>query len=301
MRAAYPSVPVRHGATALALLASVAAAAAGVWVSSSRAPATTAPPPSGAVLRAGFASLPMAPGWVRAKRSPIPGLERAPSAHGLYTDVVLDVRMPEDPSLLPARLLDATGGPSARPRATGVGGRHVWSYALEGSRSSSSITALALPTTEGVVTVACEADDGYAMVAMMECMDALAALELREAAPLRPTAETAAHIVAKPAIDRLDAVRRPARRKLASTRSPVRRARAARRIAAGFAAAARTLEPLERGTTMALGRSLRALARHHRSLAAASAARDAPGAARAGRAIDRGERRLAARLRAMSS
>ena len=300
MRAAYPYVPARPGVSWLVVFASIAAALAGVGVSMLLAPVREAAPvQAGIVLRAGPASLPMASDWKRSRRSAIPGLEGASSASALSMDVALDERMPDAPSLLPASLLDALGVSSARPEATTVGGRRVWFYDALG-RARSRIAALALPTTQGVVTVACMAGEDYALLTPIECKDTAAALELHRAAPLRPTPETAAYLVAGPTIARLDHVRSVARRALASTRSPVRRAREARRIALAYAAAARRLKPLARGAAVALPRSLAALARHHRSLAAASATRDALNAARASRAIDRGERRLASQLRAVS-
>jgi hypothetical protein len=290
----------RRGVPWLLLLATVAAAAAGWAIATALYPRESAAParPT-AILRAGVARLALPPEWEPLRRPAIPGLRHAPSARGAHSDIAMDVRTPDDPSLLPGPMLLAVGEPP-QPQLHRSGGRVAWSYDLRGLRGRRRITALAMPTTAGVVTVACVADETLAPYVSFECEEALAALELRGAAPLRPAPETAAQIVAGPTIARLNDVRSAARRGLSSTRSPVRRARAVRRIAAAYAAAGRRLEPLARGAAAPLPRTLAALARAHRSLAAASAKRDALSAARAGRAIDRRERRLASQLQAAS-
>jgi hypothetical protein len=297
MSSAYHAMAVRRPMSWPVVVASIAAAVAGVLavpvVDPRERPAR---PESGGVLRAGVASLPLAAGWEPARRSTIPGLEHAASARTIFGELSLDVRTPDHPSLLPAALLDGVGLATARPAPASAGSRRAWAYDLPGSRSR--IVALVLPTTEGVVTIACAGDESFAAELAFECEDALAALRLDGAALLRPTAETAARTVVGPAISVLDEVRSTARRELASTRSPAARARAARRIAAAYEAAHRRLDPLARGDATPLPRELAALARAHRALAAASAKRDARAAARAGRAIERRERLLASRLRA---
>ena len=290
----------RRGVPALLLVATVAAAAEGWATAVALVPREPPPPaPPDLVLRVGFARLTLPAGWERLRRPAIPSLRRAASARGAYSDLVLDVRSPEDASLIPRPLLGPIGAPP-RPSLYSSGGRVAWSYKLSGPRARTRTTAFAMPTTRGVVTVACVADESFAMYTDPECEDALAGLELSGAAPLRPAPETAARMVAGPTIARLDHVRAAARRALATTRSPALRARAARRIAAAYAAAGRRLRPLARGAAAPLPRALAALARDHRSLAAAIAGRDAGSAAGAGHAIERRERQLAARLRAAS-
>ena len=155
--------------------------------------------------------------------------------------------MPDDPSLLPGPMLLAAGG-TPSPELSRTSGRAAWSYYLRGRRARTRISVLVLPTTGGVVTVACTADEGYAFPVALDCEEALTSLQLT-AAPLPPAPETAVRIVAPRTIARLDDVRKAARRVLASTRSPRRRAAAARRIASAYAAAARRLAPLARGAT----------------------------------------------------
>jgi hypothetical protein len=296
MRGGHLSVRTRPGASWLPFIASIAAAAAGVSVMTVLAPReAVVPARSPGVLRAEIASLRFSTGWESLGRAAIPGLEGAPSARADYLDIALDVRMPDDPSLLPDPMLDALGRGGLRPVPTNLGGRRVWSYEFSGP-AQTRIAALAMPTTRGVVTLACRGPEDLAVAVTIDCEEALSTVELTAAAPLVPARETAARLVATPVIAQLDEVRSAARRTLASTRSPRRRATAAKSIAAAYAAAARRLEPLARGTVVALPRLLAVLARDHDLLSVASARRDARSALRAGRAIERHERRLASRL-----
>lgn len=284
----------------LLLLVTVAAAAAGAGSAVALLPGEAAAPARSAavsvpVLRAGAARLALPEGWRPLRRSPLPALPGAAAARGLYSDVAVDARLPDDPSLLPAPLRQAAGE-QASPAPRRVGGRVAWAYDLAGPRRRTRTTALVLPTTRGVLTVACTADESFSVYAALDCDDALAQLQLPGAVPVPPAPETAVRIAAVPAVARLDRERRAGRRALASTRSPRGRAAAARRIAGAYAVAARRLEPLARGAATALPAVLTALARDHRALAAASARRDAADARAAGRAIGRHERELAARL-----
>ena len=290
----------RNGRGAL-LVATIAAAAAGVGIATVLVPSERArsePKPSNGVLATDITRLPLPQGWALLRRSRIPGLERAPTALGLYSEVAIDTRMPDDASLLPAPLLRALAVEAPKPELIRSGSRVAWSYRLRGPGNDSGIIALAIPTTRGVVCVVCLADAVVSPLVETDCDAALAALELVRAAPLRPAPETAARLVAGPAIATLDGERRDARRALASARSPGRRAAAAARLAAAYGKAARRLEPLARGAARPLPRALDRLARDYRALARASARRYARAARRAGRSIDRRERRLVAQLSA---
>jgi len=302
---ALPARAHRWGPLAL-LLATIAAAAAGVGIATVLfPPAGNAPPPASTgaeVLSNGIASLSLPEGWERLRRSGVPGLERTPGARALSSDVAIDTRVPDEPSLLPGSVLRALGVEAPEPELIRSGPNLAWAYRLPGLQDSTRITALVLPTTLGVVSIVCVADKVLSPFEAADCEAALAALELaRGAAPLRPVPELAVRLTAGPAIARLDKERSVARRALASARSPVRREALASRIAAAYATAAQRLGPLARGAARPLPRALGELARKHRALARASARRDAPSARRAGRAIDRGERALAAQLAAVSS
>lgn len=286
----------------LLLLATIAAAGAGVALATVLVPdkpATTATrtPSPGAMLTTDAARLVLPDGWQLLPRTRVPGLEQAPGARGVYSDVVIDTRpLPEDASLLPAAMLRALGVEAPEPMPIRTGTRVAWVYQMPGPAGQTRVTALVLPTTRGVVTVACLADQAISPYEAIDCEAALSALELIRAAPLRPAPETAVRLTAGPVIARLDGERVAARRALAAARSPERRAALALGLAAAHEAAARRLEPLARGAAIPLPRVLSALARGYRSLALASARRWVRAARRAGRTIDRRERQLEALL-----
>ena len=302
------SVPIRSARSYRRMLwpviaATIAAAAAGAGIGTILVPGEpAAPPPRTAdvtFLSGGVATMALPDGWKELRGSRIPGLERAASARALYSDVAIDSRMPDHSSLLPAPMLRRLGTPP-KPTLLRSGDRYAWAYELPGPSARTRISALVLPTTGGVVTVACMAEETLAPYAAIDCEDALAGLELTGVAPVRPAPGVAVRIGAAPTIERLDDARSAARRALAATQSPRRRAAAAQRIAAAYARAARSLEPLADRATRPLTRVLGALARDHRLLAVASGGRHARAARRAGRAIDRHERRLSSLLAASS-
>ena len=200
--------------------------------------------------------------------------------------------MPDDSSLLPATMLRALGTAAPDPQRIRSGSRVAWAYHLSGPEGRTSISALVLPTTGGVVTIACLADAALSPFEMTDCEAALARLELVGAAPLRPAPETAVELVAGPVIARLDDERTAARRALASAGSPARREALALRLAAAYGAAARAAGAARtRQGAPAPARAGRARARLPRARPGERSSRFLRAARRAGGAIDRGERR----------
>lgn len=286
-------------------VATVLAAAAGVAVGTAVAPSSPEPArqdggsPVG--LRSGVARLPLPAGWEPlGRRSSLPGLGEATAVRGVHGDVALDIRPPEDPSLLPASAVRAAAGGVSAPQLLRLAGRGVWGYELPAHAPGERLVALTLPTTGGVVTIACRALADLTHSVAAECADAMTALDVEGAAVLPPAPETAAGIVLPDAIDTLNRQRRKWRRALAATRSPAARAGAARRLAGAYSAAVARLRPLASGKARRLTAALAGQARTYRALAAASARRDAPAASRAGAAIEAGDRRLGPLLRAVS-
>ena len=277
-------------ATALAALAGVVL---GLIVAPDPPPPAPAPPPEPRVgLASGVARLPLPADWrPLGRRSTLPGFEDATAVRAGGAEAALDLRSPEHASLLPRSVVAAAGGPLPAPQVRGPDGRRAWRYDLP-----SGIAAYALPTTGGVITLACAAPDARLERVAPTCERAVATIRLRDAAALAPTRETAAAILLPAAVERLDAVRRGARRRLAATRSPGARSAAALRLAAAYGAAASTLRPVAGGEARALTATLAQLARDHRRLAAASRARRGIAARRAGARIERRERRVAALL-----
>lgn len=287
------------GATVVAAI--VGAIIGTLLASDEPAPAPAAKPKPRIGLQSGFARIPLPSGWEPlGRRSSLPGLEQATAVRGAHAQVALDIRPPEDASLLPAAFAGGAPGGLPDPSTRRLGRRTVWRYDLAGPRPEVRVIALALPTTGGVLTVACEAGIGAVREAGADCERATAAVQLDGAAALAPAPETAAAIVLPSTAARLNRIRGIERRRLAATRSPRLRAGAAARLARAYADAAARLRPLAAGDVVPLVAALDALARRHRVLAAASRQRRARKARRAGAAIERGERRLGPRLAAVT-
>jgi hypothetical protein len=285
-------------AAAATIAAAAAGAALGTLLGGSDADAVREQPRVG--LMSGAARLPLPGGWEPLGRpSLLPGLGGATAVRGPDGEAAVDIRPPEDPSLLPAALVAAAGG-KPTPAEVELSGRAAWGYELPAAAPQRRLLALTLPTTAGVVTVACEAAADELSDAARRCGDALRGLQLNGARALPPTPETAVAIALPATIETLNRRRRTWRRALAATRSPAARHTAARRLANAYSAAARRLRPLAAGEALRLPAALTALARHHRKLATAGLFRNAAAARRAGAAIEAGERELRPLLRALS-
>jgi hypothetical protein len=287
------------------VIATLTAAAAGVALGTAIAPERQEPVPADVPPRVGLASgvarLPLPVGWEPlGRRSSLPGLGEATAVRGVDADVALDIRAPEDPSLLPSAVVTAAGD-VPKPTLLRLAGRGTWGYELPAAAPRKRLVALTLPTTGGVVTIACEALAEAIGRAAGECAGAMRALRVDGARVLPPAPETAARIALPKAIARLNGQRRHWRRSLAGTRSPRGRENAARRLADAYDAAGRRLRPLAAGRAQRLAAALAALVRDHRALAAASLRRDALAARHAGAQIEAGERRLGPLLRALSA
>jgi hypothetical protein len=280
--------------------ATAGAAAAGVALGvlltagESRSPAPERPAP---VATSGAARLPLPESWSTARRAPaIPGLEDATGLRARSSNVALDFRAPEHPSLLPAATVRALGTGLPAPTLQRFGKRQAFGYDLPASTGERRIAALALPTDRGVVTVACQGREAAFLAPKGDCDDALQVLELVDATALAAVPESAAAIALAGTVARLDERRGTARKALAAARWPRGCAAAARRAAAAYSQAAARLQPLAAGAALPLAADLQTLAADYRTLAAASRRRDARGARRAGRSIERLERGLPARF-----
>ena len=108
-----------------------------------------------------------------------PACARRPPSGGSTRTSRSTSAQPEDPSLLAADVIAASGDEPPRPQLRRLGARAVWRYELPGGEPSLRIVALTLPTTEGVVTIACEARDGRARRRRLRAGDERAARERR--------------------------------------------------------------------------------------------------------------------------
>jgi hypothetical protein len=296
-------IPRAFAAAAL-LAATLLAAAVGAALGNRYAAEQVEPPSAGAQPRIGLTSgaarLPLPAGWEPLeRRSSLPGLEEATAVRGVHSDVALDIRDVEDASLLPAGVEQAVGG-LPQPRRRRLGAHTAWRYDLPGARPAARIVALALPTTAGVVTIACGSERGAIARAATECEGAAGAVRLDGASALAPTPETAAAVALPNTVAQLNRRRTRERRRLAATLSPLLRSAAALRLARAYADAAARLRPLAAGDALRVTALLATLARQHRALAEASRQRDAGAALRAGATIERDEPRLGTLLTAVT-
>jgi hypothetical protein len=177
---------------------------------------------------------------------------------------------------------------------------------LEHRRTEGRMTVYAVPTTTGVVTVACLASGDGARESLARCEAVATTLQLRgaEALPLGANRRYAASV--NTALTALDAQRTAARRALRRARTPAAQARVAAGLVTAFAAAATALEqaspgPIEQGAHRLLVASLRRAANAYGSLAAA--ARDGGRRLaydRAAASVGRAEEAIQASLEALS-
>jgi hypothetical protein len=284
---------------AATVLATAGGATAGALLTNDREePAAVAAQPR-IGLQSGVARLPLPPDWEPlGRRSTLPGFEQATAVRGVHGEVALDIRAPERASLLPASVEAKLPERVPEPRTRRLGVRTVWRYDL--AMTDQRVVALALPTTGGVVTIACAARAQAVGAAGTGCERAAEMVRLDGASALPPAPETAAAIVLPEAIALLNRRRRVERRRLAATRSPRVRSAAARRLARSYAVAAARLRPVAAGDAVSVTAVLDRLARDHRALATAGRRRAAAAQRRAGARIERRERRLGALLAAAS-
>jgi hypothetical protein len=200
------------------------------------------------------------------------------------------------PSLLPTPLLDAAGSSPGRPRAVRLDGRRSWMYtAVPARRTADTMDITVLPTTAGVMSVACAAPR-LAFAGAVSCASDLR-IVLDGARALRPTIDLAFRLRLPEVAPRLDSERVTQRMALSRARTPAAQARAARRLAAAHARAAGSLAPLARGgAATELVALLRESSREYDALARSVAARDRGAYERASRAIDDADDRLAHRI-----
>ncbi len=248
---------------------------------------------------AGDVELSFPDGWERVGggESSIPGLEPASPlvlapAGGGADSVVAGTVSPVGPLLLPpsfTRLLSGT----PRGQAVRLGGAEALRYTgLRPRGLTGTATVFAVPTSNGVVTVACrEATPAFTT----DCGRVAETLKLTgaKALPLGPSEAYAEALGA--AITKLDSSRAAGLKALRSARSQSAQAAAARRVSRAYANAAAAVGrapagPAEAAPTAALRRALTSAGRAYAQLASA-AARDNAGAYRAaGRSVRRAQR-----------
>lgn len=292
----------RPRAAILLLLAAALNAGAGIALGIALTPdddAPQAPAPAAGkptTLAAGDLRFTLPQGWRPLATAPaVPGFGAGTlAARGPRTDVAVTVLPPEGPSLLPLALVDDAGGIVPHPDTVRVAGRQALRYA---GLANGDMDVYAMPTTSGVVSIACIAKTSTAL--LHGCDAALDGVDPGRAAPI-PADDRAAFAIGLPAVVAgLNRARANGRSALARRRTARGRARVSNRLAGAYRDAGRRLAPFagENADTTAIVGLLARLGAEHRALAVASFRR-LPGAARrAGARIRASETRLAGALR----
>jgi len=241
---------------------------------------------SGVGESAGFAgsgpiNLSLPTGWQRLRKTPkIPGLDLVDGMSvgpvGGPGGLTAGRTQAVGPTLLPAAFRSSAQLP--KKTAVRLGSYEAYRYrGVRGAGIDGTLTIYAVPTSQGVVTMACFGPSPAEQAVLRACERVAATLELSEVRtyPLGPSETFAASL--QNAVPSLDAARAALRRILAAARTPGAQAEAARALADAYSSAASRLtapavgpegEPAKRSIVDAL----RATEAAHRRLAQAAVA-----------------------------
>jgi hypothetical protein len=270
--------------------------ALGIALTPDDPPDSAAPAPAKpTTISAGDLSLTLPRSWRRLTTVPVVAgfSAEALAARGPRADVVATVLPPQGPTLLPSALVDEVGGILPHADTVEVAGRAALRYA---GLSNGRMDIYAVPTTAGVVSIACLAPRSAAL--LHGCDAALDGVGLGHAAPVAPDERAAFAIGLPTVVAGLNRARADGRRALARQTTPRGRAQVSRRLGGAYRDAARVLSPLagDDPDTTGIVRQLDRLAAEHRALAVASFRRLPGAAGRAGARIRASEQRLADEL-----
>jgi hypothetical protein len=267
------------------------AALAGVLAGGDRAPELRSP--ATRVARAGGLELRAPASWVRIAGSG--GGERLVFAldNGPARAVAV-VAPAASASLVPPSVAAMLSDELPPARTTRFAGRRAWLYAALPTRSGGLADITVLPTSRGVLLLACTAPRS-AWPAARGCASAVAAASVRGATSFVPAADVALRLNLPDRLVALDAERVRDRAALAQAATPAVQARVAARLGEAHLSAARSVRPVagQAGADLVsrlerAGSAYQALGRAALAGAGFPAARTQVGAAEAqlGRALD---------------
>jgi len=263
---------------AVTLAAALVAAGAGWWIRSAAGPEAPRVAPVAAPVSVGAVVLVPPARWTAVDASAeLPATDPSTTAAfelepGVAGRAIVTLAPADDPSLLPQALRDIARAPLPAAKPTTLLGHEAWHYAGLRATDRRMADITVVPTSAGVLAVACLADSADASGAA-GCASQLAGLRLNSGEWLRPSVDVAAAAVAPPILRRLDGARLDARAALGRARTPRGQAHAARRLSAVHAGAAGSLAPYASGRAGAVIAALRASAGSYARLAAAAGAR----------------------------
>jgi hypothetical protein len=236
-------------------------------------------------------------GWQRMAAPPqIPGLAFAnplvlapPSPPGARLDA--GTVAAGGPTLLPAALLALLPAPPGPGAPVRIGGLQALRYrGLTPRGLAGPLTVYVVPTTQGVLTLACAPGSATATAFAAQCDQVVATAKVVGATPfpLGPSPTYAAAL--RTALAGLAAARRPAEARLAAATSAGAQASADRDLSAAYTRASRQVaaasgNPLVTAAGGQVSAALAAIARAYQSSAAAAVRVDQAGYAAGGRAV----------------
>ena len=244
---------------AVTLLAAAIAAGAGWWIRSAAAPEPRSAAPLAAPVAVGPVTLVPPARWTPVEASAeLPAADPAATAAfelepGVAGRAIVTLARADHPSLLPPALRDVVRDPLPAAEATTLLGHDAWRYAdLRVTRRRTAEVTL-VPTTAGVLTVACLSDRADASGAA-GCASQIGGLRLNAGDWVKPSADVAARAAAPAVLRQLDGARLEARAALGRAATPGGQQRAARRLGAVHARAAGALSPYAGGAARPGGR-----------------------------------------------
>jgi hypothetical protein len=271
----------------------VAALVAGILLGGSGSAGPAGPALTGSAS-VGPLELAFPPGWQRLQTpAQIPGLRfanplvlapPAPPAARLDAGTVAAT----GPTLLPAAFLVLLPTPPPSGTPVRIGSLEALRYSgLQPRGLAGPLTVYVVPTTQGVLTLAC-APGTPVFAAACDRVVATAKLVGASAYPLGPSPAFAGQL--KAALARLAAARRTGEAHLSGAATAAAQAAADRELAAAYTRAAREVaavaaNPLVAAAAGQIAAALTAIARAYQSSASAAAANDRAGYAAAGRAL----------------
>jgi hypothetical protein len=292
-----PPSPARVAAVIAGIALAVAGLAlgAGWWAGGAARDGDPAAAPRGLVAEVGAVRVRALPGWMP---------DEAPEAAALPPETAVFAVDPSrdaraivtlapatDATLLPAALRERLARAPRSHAPTRLAGRPAWRYERLPMRSGRVLDATLLPTTAGVLAVACVRPRSEA-----GCGGTPPGLELGSTAVLAPAADLVLRRRLPAAIERLDRRRVPLRRALRAAPTRRAQARVAGRLAAAHARTRSRLAPVAPARSGVLAALQRADVGYRRLARAALRGRRG-GFARARGRVRAAERTLARALR----
>jgi serine/threonine-protein kinase len=294
----------------VAALVVIVAAVVGAIVGGGSGGTTSAPYSNSA--SAGVIELSFPTGWERGASAPaIPGLTLAdpialvPTTPGSSSALVAGTTTATGPTLLPAALTAQVPGglPAAKP--VRLGDVDALSYAgLSARGGPSSLVLYAVPTTAGVVTIACTGPPAAATTTTCQRIAATLHVMGATAYPLGPDAAYAATLTHT--FTTLSSARASGEAALAAAKTPGAQSAAAAKLSSAYAAAAASLAGLRLSPAVArinaqLSAALSSLSRDYARVSHAAARSDQTGYRLASAAIARDGAQLTSTLSGLRS